>query len=87
MPAITCWSRSSECSGRFDASNGPSSGGDGHASGPSVRSDGSSSSPSSVSSFTHAACLVPNSRSRSSRSPGSRISTREVRSRSEARLS
>ena len=71
----------------MDESNSPRSGGSGHASGPSVFSDGSSSSPSSVSTFTHAACLVPNSRSRSSRSSGKRISTREVLSRSEPRLS
>src|SRR5215217_3868536 len=87
IPAITCWSRSSECSGRGEASSSPRfSGGAGHASGPRVCRMLSASSASGRSSFTHAACLVPNSRSRSSRSSLIRSSTRDVRSRIEARL-
>ena len=47
----------------------------------------SSSTASAGSSFAQARCLVPNSRRRSSRPSSSRISTREARSFSEARLS
>ncbi len=88
MPAITRWSRSSVCSGRGASSRAArSSGGSGHASGPSVAIASSRSTSPSRSTFTHAACLVPNSRSRSSRPSSIRMSRREVRSRSDARLS
>src|SRR4051812_27021093 len=88
MPVITPWSRSSACSGRGEASSGRrSSGGSGHASGPRWARESSAARPSGVSSLIHAACFVPNSRSRSSRPSGSRMSTRDVRSRSEPRLS
>ena len=89
MPAITCWSRSSECSGRGDVEQlAAAAGGSGHASGPSAverlvrleRRRASAASPTR-------ACLVPNSRSRSSRPPGSRSSTRDVCRAASARLS
>ena len=62
MPVITCWSRSSECSGRGASSSSRSGGGSGHASGPRPRSDSSPSTSPARSTFTHAACLEPNSR-------------------------
>ena len=63
------------------------SGGAGQASGPSVATISSAATSSLGSSFAQARCLVPNSRSRSSRPSSSRTRTREARSLSEARLS
>src|SRR4051794_33188488 len=88
MPVTTRWSRSSVCSGRGVASRSArSAGGSGHASGPSPSSASSAASASGVSSLTQARWRVPNSRTRSSRSSGRRKSTRDVLSRSDARLS
>src|SRR4051794_12457782 len=89
MPAITRWSRSSGCRWRGTRTRSASSsrGGTGSASGPRVATASSASTEASGSSFAHARCWVPNSRSRSSRSPGRRISSRDALSRSDARLS
>jgi hypothetical protein len=62
-------------------------GGGGQASGPSEATISSAATASAGSSFAQARCLVPNSRSRSSRPSSSRTRTREARSLSEARLS
>ena len=86
IPAITCWSRSSAYSGRGSSSSSSRAGGSGHASGPSSASV-SSRRLRGRSTLTHARCLVPNSRRRSSRPSVSLTSRREVRSRSEARVS
>ena len=67
---MTCWSRSSVCSGRGASSSSRSGGGSGHASGPSPVSDSSPSSSSARRTLTHARCFVPNSRTRSSWSSG-----------------
>ena len=63
------------------------SGGAGQASGPSVATISSSATWSRGSSFAQADCLVPNSRSRSSRPSAMRTRIRERRSLSDARLS
>ena len=89
MPAITRWSRSIGCRWRGSSIRraSSSSGGAGQASGPSVATISSPSTSPARMSFAQARCLVPNSRRRSSRPSPSRISTRAVRSRSEARFS
>ena len=89
MPAITCWSRSAACSGRGSSSRSPRSSG---ACRPRLGSEPRERlllrrARRARTSFTHAACLVPNSRSRSSRPSAIRTSSREVRSRGPARVS
>src|SRR3954451_6438076 len=89
MPAITRWSRSSECRWRGRGTRFPrsSTGGGGSASGPSVTTISSFATSPARSSFPHARCCVPNSTSRSSRPSSSRIRIRADLSRSDARLS
>src|SRR3954452_9726866 len=89
MPAITRWSRSSECRwrGRRTSSASCSTGGGGSASGPSVDTISSWDTWSAGSSFPHARCCVPNSTRRSSRPSVSRSRIRALLSRSDARLS
>ena len=89
MPAMSFWWRSSGCRwrGLSIAAANSSSGGGGQASGPRLATISSSATAAVGSSFAQARCLVPNSRSRSSRPSSSRTSTREARSLGEARLS
>ena len=89
MPAMSFWWRSSGCRWRgwSIAAANSSSGGGGQASGPRLATISSSATASAGSSFAQARCLVPNSRSRSSRPSSSRTSTREARSFGDARLS
>ncbi len=89
MPAMSLWWRSSGCRWRgwSTAAANSSSGGGGHASGPRLATISSPATASVASSFAQARCLVPNSRSRSSRPSSSRTRTREARSLGEARLS